>query len=146
VSAYVTFFEYVPYFFQQNHVTAFETIPLQLSVLLPAPASADSSPMSLVDTSEPPASKPVRDFKCVYTHRQTVPTSEPTPTEPFQYRVLNPQHFPLILISPLPFAKVNDLALIILFQSSFHSDLALTVSSESIPKSCEKWYLHGSKP
>jgi len=53
---------------------------------LPAPASDDSSPMPLVDTSKPPASKPVRDFRYVYTHRQKVPASElalvdPSPTD-----------------------------------------------------------------
>jgi len=33
--------------------------------------------VSPVDTSEPPASKPVRDFRYVYTHHQKVSASEP---------------------------------------------------------------------
>ena len=63
VSADVTFFESIQYFFPHIPVT------LSLSVSLPAYASTDSSPVPLIDTSEPPISTPIQDFKYVYTHR-----------------------------------------------------------------------------
>ena len=48
----------------------------------PAPAFVDSSPVPHVNTSESLASKLVRDFRYVYTHRQKVPASEPAPANP----------------------------------------------------------------
>ena len=65
-------------YFSPHHVTLFDTIPLPLS----APASADSSPVPLVDTSEPSASKSVRDFTYVYTNRQKVHAAEPALADP----------------------------------------------------------------
>jgi len=71
----VTFFESVLYFSHSIFLLP-QTIPLPLYVSLPtplpAPASTDSSPMPLVDTSKPPTSKPVRNFRYVYIHRQKV--------------------------------------------------------------------------
>ena len=76
VSADVTFFESVLYLSPQCPVTALESISLSLSVLLPAPAVVHdvSSPVSLKDTTAPPASKLPREkiFRHVYTHRQKV--------------------------------------------------------------------------
>jgi len=89
-------------------------------VPLPAPASVDSSRMPLVDTSESPASKSVWDFKYVYTRRQKVPSSEPTPADPSP--VDNPYQPSASLFDLdvfIAFVKVTCLALIILFQSSF---------------------------
>ena len=75
----------VLYFSPQRLVTDSKNIPLRLSVPLPvplyAPAPADSSLVPLKDTLEPPASKSIRDFKYVYTHRQKVSASEPTPAD-----------------------------------------------------------------
>ena len=40
------------------------------------------SPMPPAETTDPPASKPVRDFRYVYTHRTKVPASEPVLANP----------------------------------------------------------------
>jgi len=82
VSADVTFFASISYFSTQVPVTISETVPPSLSVLLPTPASTLSSPMPLAETKNSPASKPVRDFRYVYTHHPKVPTSEPIPANP----------------------------------------------------------------
>ena len=116
VFADVKFFESIPYFSPQNPVCLRNYFSSTV-VSLPAPASAASSPVSLVDISEPSASKSVWDFRYVYTHRQKVSASEPAPADPLQQTVL--LHLPLTLISPLHFAKINDLTQIILVQSSF---------------------------
>ena len=60
VSVDVIFFESVPYFSPQSPVTTSESIPLPPSVHLPPPASVYdvSSPVSLEDTTTPPAPKP----------------------------------------------------------------------------------------
>jgi len=68
-------------FLPQHLVTTSKTIALQLSVPLPAPASADSSLVPLVDNSKPPASKPTQNFRYIYTHCQKVPASEPAPAD-----------------------------------------------------------------
>ena len=85
VSVDITFFEFVPYFSPPVHVTASETIP-PLSASLPAPASTDSLPVSSVDTSKPPVSTSVRDFRYVYTYYQKVlwpvPTNSPVDCPP----------------------------------------------------------------
>jgi len=70
ISADVTFFESVPYFSTQVPVTISETVPPSLSASLPTPASIIASPVPPAETTDPPASKPVRDFRYVYTHRQ----------------------------------------------------------------------------
>ena len=49
---------------------------------LPAPASADSLSIPLVDTSKLAASKSVRNFRYVYTHCQKVTASELALTDP----------------------------------------------------------------
>ena len=82
VSANVTFFEFVPYFSQQVPITISETVHLSLTALLPTPASIISSPVSSVETQDPPATKPGRDFRYVYTHRRKVPAFEPVPYIP----------------------------------------------------------------
>jgi len=64
-------------------ITTSEIVPHSLFVSLPAPASIDSSIVPLADTSEPPASTPIRDIRYVYTHRQKISTCEPIPTNPF---------------------------------------------------------------
>jgi len=51
--------------------------------LLPAPAFDDSLPGPLVDISKLHASKPVRDFRYVYTYHQKVPAAESAPVDSF---------------------------------------------------------------
>jgi len=46
-------------------------------VSLPTPASTVSTPVPPAETKNTPTSKPVRDFRYVYTHRPKVPASEP---------------------------------------------------------------------
>ena len=77
----VTFFEFIPYFSPQVSVTISEIVPPSLSVSLPTPASTISLPVPPVETPDPPASKPVRDFRYVYTHCPKVPT-------PNQFRLI----------------------------------------------------------
>jgi len=77
VSTNVTFFESVPYFSSQASLTASETIPHLLSMPLPTPASIVSLPVLPTETKDPTASKPVRDFRYVYTYGPKVPASEP---------------------------------------------------------------------
>jgi len=78
----VTFFESVLYFPQQVHVTASEIVPPSMFVSLSASTFTVSSPLPPVKTLAPPASKPVRDFRYVYTHRPKVPISELIPANP----------------------------------------------------------------
>ena len=94
----VTFFESVSYFSPQVPITISETVPPSPTVLLPTPASIVSSLVTLVETQDPPATKSVWDFRCVYTHRPKVPASEPVPTIP------SPIDGP-----PLPSASPSDL-------------------------------------
>ena len=75
----VTFFESISYFSPQVPVTISETVPSSLSMLLPTLASTVFSPVPLVETPDPPASKSVQGFKYVYTHRPKVHVSEPVP-------------------------------------------------------------------
>ena len=49
---------------------------------LPIPAFTVSSPAPLVETSDPPTTKLVQNFKYVYTHRPKVHDSEPVPANP----------------------------------------------------------------
>jgi len=79
VSADVTFFESVPFFFTQVPLIVSETAPPSLSISLATPASTVSSPVSPTETKDPPASKPIWDFRYVYTHRPKVLASEPIP-------------------------------------------------------------------
>jgi len=51
-------------------------------VPLSAPADADFLPVPPAETTNPTASKPVRNFRYVYTHRPKVPASEPVPPNP----------------------------------------------------------------
>ena len=51
-------------------------------VLLPALASTVSSLVPLIETQDPPAIKPVRDFRYIHTYRSKVPASEPVLTKP----------------------------------------------------------------
>ena len=82
MSVDVTFFEFIPYFSPQVSVTIFETVSSSLSVPLLTFASTVSLLVLPIETSYPPASKPVRDFRYVYTHRPKVPASEPVPVNP----------------------------------------------------------------
>jgi len=76
VSADVTFFESVPYFSIQISVTISGIVPSLLSMLLSTPADTDSLPMLPAKTTDPPASKTIRDFRYVYTYRPKVPAAE----------------------------------------------------------------------
>jgi len=49
---------------------------------LPTPASTISSTVPLAETKDPVASKPVQDFRYVYTHCPKVPASEFIPVIP----------------------------------------------------------------
>jgi len=116
-------------------------------VPLPAPAPADSLPVSLVDTSEPHASKSVWDFRYVYTHRQKVLASEPASVNPLPEGGPPPQ--PLASLSDLdipnalykrnrsctnhPISKFVSYDLYPSFRQ-----FALSVFSEYIFKSCEE--------
>ena len=95
ISADVTFFESVPYFSLQGSVATSESISLSPSVPLPTPAAVHdvSSPVSLKDTTAPPAPKPPRekDFRHVYTHRQKLPASEQVPAASFPVETSPPQ-------------------------------------------------------
>ena len=82
MSADITFFKFIPYFSPQVPVTISETVPPSLSMPLPTPASTVSSPVSLVETLDPPTSKPVQDFRYVYTHRPKIPAIEPVSANP----------------------------------------------------------------
>jgi len=84
VSADITFFESISYFSSQVSVTISKTITLSSTVPLPIPVSTVSLPVSPVETQDPPATKPVRDFRYVYTHRPKFPASEPVPAIPSQ--------------------------------------------------------------
>ena len=90
-------------------------------VSLPTFASTISSSISTVETLASHASKSVRDFGYVYTYRPKVPASKPVPVNPSPVDGPPPQPSAslLILIFPLPFEKVNGLALINLFRISF---------------------------
>ena len=78
----VTFFESVSYFSTQVPVTVSETVPLLPYVPLSAPADADFLPVPPAETTNPTASKPVRNFRYVYTHRPKVPSSKPVLVNP----------------------------------------------------------------
>ena len=82
VSVDVTFFASVPYFFTQDPITISESVPPSLSLPLSTPVDADSLSVPPVETTDPPTSKPVQDFRYVYTHRPKVPASEPVPANP----------------------------------------------------------------
>ena len=113
----VTFFESFPYFSPQVPITISETVPPSLTVSLPTPASIVFSPVPPVETQDSPATKPVRDFRYVYTHRLKVPASEPVPANPSP--VDGPPPPPSASSSDLDifitFRKGNGLTLIILF-------------------------------
>ena len=145
MSANFTFFESVPYFSPQVPITISDIVPPSSTMSLPTPASTISSPVSLVETQDPPAIKPVRDFRYVYTHHLKVPTSEPVLAIPSL--VEGPP-------SP-PSASPSDLDIFIILRKgkwscTDHSILnfvsydhfnfafrqfALSLSSESIPRS-----------
>jgi len=82
VYANVTFFESVSYFSTQVSVTISEIVPPPLFVSLPTPVDTASLPVPPAETTDPPASKLVRNFRYVYTHLSKVPASEPVPANP----------------------------------------------------------------
>ena len=49
---------------------------------LSTPADTASLPVPPTETTDPPASKPVQDFRYVYTHRLKVPAFEPVLANP----------------------------------------------------------------
>ena len=65
-------------------------------VTLSTHASTVALPVPPSETTDPPASKPVRYFRYIYTHRPKVPASEPIPTNP------SPVDCPLLLLSVSP--------------------------------------------
>ena len=115
---------------------------------LHVPASTDSSPVLLVNTSEPPTSKPVQNFRYVYTHRQKVYPSElaPTAPSPVDGPPLQPSTSPsdLDIIIALRKGKrscINHpISMFISYDHLNHNfyRFALSVSSESILGSCEE--------
>ena len=72
----------VLYFSTQVSITISETVPPLLSVSSPTPADTDSLPVLPAETINPPASKPFRDVRYIYTHRPKVPGSELIPANP----------------------------------------------------------------
>jgi len=145
VSADVAFFESVPYFSTHVPLTVSETVPLSLSVPLLISASTVFLPISPAETKDLPASKPVQDFRYVYTHRLKVLASEPIPA------ILSPVNGP----TPPTSASLFDLDVPIALQKGKQSctdhpifnfvsydnlnptfrQFALSLSSESIPRS-----------
>jgi len=112
---------------------------------LPTSASIVSSPVPPVETSDPPASNPVRDFRYVYTHHPKISASESVLVNP------SPIDCPL----PLSLASSSYLDILIALRkgkrsctdhhiSNFVSydhlnpifrQFTLSLSSESIPRS-----------
>ena len=82
MSADVTFFESVLYFSTQVPVTISETVPPSMSVPLSTPTDTASLLVSPAKTTDPLASKLVRDFRYVYTHRPKVPSFKPVLANP----------------------------------------------------------------
>ena len=78
----VTFSESVSYFSTQVPITISEGVPPSLSVPLPTPTDADSLSVPPAETTNPPPSKPIQDFRHIYTHRPKVLASKPVPTNP----------------------------------------------------------------
>jgi len=144
VSANVTFFKSTPYFSPQVAVIASETIFYSLSVSLPTPSFTVFLPVSPVETSSAPASKPVRDFQYVYTHRPKVPTSEPVSASPSPVDGSSPQQSTSLSDLNIPIALRKGKRsctdhLISNFVSYDHVNpifrqFALSLSSESIPR------------
>ena len=79
MSANVSFFEFVSYFSTQFLITISEIIPPSLSMSLHTPASTVTSPVLPIEITDPHASKPVQNFRYIYTHRPKVPAFEPIP-------------------------------------------------------------------
>jgi len=80
----VTFSESVSYFSTQVPITISEGVPPSLSVPLPTPTDTDSLPVPPAETTDPPASKPIQDFRYVYTHRPKVLASKPVRLTPLR--------------------------------------------------------------
>ena len=74
--------ESVSYLSTQVPITISESVPPSLSVSLPTPADKAFLSVPPAETIDPPASKSVRNFRYVYTHRPKLPASEPVPTNP----------------------------------------------------------------
>jgi len=130
-----------------------ETVLLSPTAPLPISVSTVSSPIPLVETQDPPAIKPVRDFRYVYTHRLKVPTSEPVPAIPSLVEGLPPP----------PSASPSDLDILIALRKDKQSctdhlilkcisynhlnptfrQFTLSLFFESIPRSyTEALYVH----
>jgi len=78
VSADITFFESVLYFSPEVHVTIFKTIPPSLSAYTFYCFFTSTTSRN----SGPPATKPVRNFRYVYTYRLKVPVTVLIPANP----------------------------------------------------------------
>jgi len=105
VSPDVTVFESVSYFSPHVPITISETVLSSLFVLLPTPAFAVFSPVSPLETPDSPATKPIRDFRYVYTHHPKVPASKPVSANP------SPVDGPLSPLSASPFDLDMPIAL-----------------------------------
>ena len=82
MSVDVTFFESIPCFSPHVSITISKTVRPSLTMLLHTPASTVSLPVPPTKTTDPPASKSVRDLRYVYTHRPKVPSCELVPANP----------------------------------------------------------------
>ena len=68
-------------------------------------------PVPPVETQDPPATKPVRDFRYAYTHRPKVPASEPVHVIPS----------PVVGPSPPPSVSLSNLDILIVLRKSKRS-------------------------
>jgi len=114
--------------------------------------------VSPTDTTKLPASKPLWDFRYVYTRWPKISASESVPANSSLVDVLllSHQHLPLILMFLLSSEKVNVHVLIILFSISFFMIVPILLFA-SLP--ClyllslflglmrrQYWYQHESRP
>jgi len=88
-------------------LTVSETVTPSLSVPLPTPTSTVSLPVPPAETKDLPASKPVQNFRFVYTHRPKVPASEPILAipSPVDGPTSSPSASPSDLDVPLPLKR-----------------------------------------
>jgi len=150
VSTDVTFFESISYFSSQDSVIASEFVPLSPSVLLPTPSTVHdvSSLASLEDTTAPPAAKPVRNFRFVYSHQQKYSASESVPDDSSPVESPPPQLSapPSDFDVPIALRKINwsctyhPISHFVFYDHLILSfcQFALSLSSVSIPRSYEE--------
>ena len=107
----MTFFESIPYFSLHVPITISDIVPPSVIVLLPTPASIVSSPVPPVETQDPPATKPVWNFRYIYTHRPKVPASEAVHVIPS----------PVVGPPPPPSASLSNLDILIALRKNKRS-------------------------